>query len=334
MATKSATGAALVFCTLTSATATTRAQSAGPPGTVTRAAEPQGAAGVVGVAPSASTRPPRGASVVLARATPATPEIRLRYDLRFDLPITLVGGAAWLTTEVLKSTIAPEPCRWCDRAADGSDTLNGLDASVRSGLRWSEVTLPEVLSNVAGFALAPVGAFGLTALAALNDGRPGGVLVDALLVAEATVIAIDLNQLTKFLAGRERPFVHFATPAERATFTNPADNNLSFFSGHATFTFALAVSSGTVATMRRYRLAPAVWATGLTLATATSYLRVAADRHYLTDVITGAIVGSAVGFLVPWLFHGPLPTPGGARVALLAPLPLAGGGGLALTGMW
>jgi membrane-associated phospholipid phosphatase len=30
----------------------------------------------------------------------------------------------------------------------------------------------------------------------------------------------------------------------------------------------------------------------------------AADRHYLTDVLTGAVVGGAIGYLVPVLFHG------------------------------
>ncbi len=55
--------------------------------------------------------------------------------------------------------------------------------------------------------------------------------------------------------------------------------------------------------MRGYRLASVVWATSLPMAAATGYLRIAADKHYLTDVLTGALIGSAVGFLVPFAFH-------------------------------
>ncbi|MDB4987793.1 MAG: hypothetical protein JWN04_2971, partial [Myxococcaceae bacterium] len=47
--------------------------------------------------------------------------------------------------------------------------------------------------------------------------------------------------------------------------------------------------------------APLIWALGVPLAALTGYLRLAADKHYFTDVLTGALVGSAVGFLVPWL---------------------------------
>ena len=44
-------------------------------------------------------------------------------------------------------------------------------------------------------------------------------------------------------------------------------------------------------------------ASGLSMAAFTGYLRIAADKHYLSDVLTGAIVGSAVGFVVPYFLH-------------------------------
>ena len=40
---------------------------------------------------------------------------------------------------------------------------------------------------------------------------------------------------------------------------------------------------------------------GFTAAAATGYFRMAADKHWLTDVLTGAATGTAVGLLVPWL---------------------------------
>jgi hypothetical protein len=47
----------------------------------------------------------------------------------------------------------------------------------------------------------------------------------------------------------------------------------------------------------------AACATGLALATAVGVLRIAADRHYATDVLLGAGVGLLSGWLLPWLLH-------------------------------
>jgi hypothetical protein len=82
-------------------------------------------------------------------------------------------------------------------------------------------------------------------------------------------------------------------------------DDLSFYSGHTTEAVSLAVAAGTVASLRGYRLAPLVWGTSLPVALVTGYLRIAADRHYFTDVLVGAVAGAAVGFLVPYLFHRP-----------------------------
>ncbi len=57
--------------------------------------------------------------------------------------------------------------------------------------------------------------------------------------------------------------------------------------------------------MRQYRGAEWVWVSGLSVAAATGYFRIAADKHYLTDVLAGAAVASSVGFLVPFVFHRP-----------------------------
>ena len=42
-----------------------------------------------------------------------------------------------------------------------------------------------------------------------------------------------------------------------------------------------------------------VWASGLTLATSTGVLRIAADEHYLTDVVAGAAAGARRGLPDP-----------------------------------
>ena len=42
-----------------------------------------------------------------------------------------------------------------------------------------------------------------------------------------------------------------------------------------------------------------VWGSTMSVAALTAYARVAAGRHFPSDVIVGAIVGSAIGHLIP-----------------------------------
>ena len=69
----------------------------------------------------ASPSPVRG-------ATSAYEDPDFRYDLRIELPIIGVGLGGWIATELTKPQLGPQTCRWCDRAPDGSDSLNPIDA--------------------------------------------------------------------------------------------------------------------------------------------------------------------------------------------------------------
>jgi membrane-associated phospholipid phosphatase len=225
----------------------------------------------------------------------------LRWDPALDLTLTAGGLAAWITSELLKGDIAPSSCRWC--------SVDPVDASVRDALVWHDTALADTLSNVTGIVLLPLSAIGLDALAAAHDGALRGVPEDALLIAEAAVVAADVNQLTKLIAGRERPFVHALVPEQKSRTPHPSDNNLSFFSGHSSEAFALATASSTVGTMRGYRWAPLAWSVGEAMAATTAYLRIAADKHWLTDVVVGAVVGAGIGFAVPYVFHSAVDDP-------------------------
>jgi membrane-associated phospholipid phosphatase len=250
----------------------------------------------------------------------------LAHDLRIDIPVTAVVGLGWIGSEVGKSTLAPAVCRWCDADSSGKDALNGFDAAGRS-LRWSNPRLADTLSSIDAFGLLPAAVFGLDALAAHRDGASCDVWrVDALILLETVTAAAALNQLVKFAAGRERPFVHSLSAGEKAFTAAPSDNNLSFYSGHASLAFSLAVGAGTIAHLRGYRSEPVIWAVGLPLAAGVAYLRMAADKHYATDVIVGSAAGAALGFVVPSLFHGRAASGQSGRSAALfvlaLPLPL------------
>lgn len=220
----------------------------------------------------------------------------LRYDLSVDIPVTVGAVGLGVTLELLKDALAPRSCRVCG--------VDGLDASLRDALRWNDPGAAGTASNWTGFVFTPLTALGTVEGAAAVDHRFHDAPANALVVLEATALAVALDDVVKLLVARQRPYAHFAHLRDPGDPAPPdPDENLSFYSGHTNLAFAVAVASGTVASMRGYRLAPVVWATSLPLAAVTGYLRVAADRHYVTDVITGALVGSAVGFLVPFVFH-------------------------------
>ena len=205
-------------------------------------------------------------------------------------------------SELLVSRLAPGSCRWCE-LTNGVSNVNGLDSSVRSALKWKDTGGAATFSDFTAFALTPLASMGFNAVAAHHDGKDYQLLVDGMLIAEGAVLTSDFTQIVKFTAGRERPFVSVLAPADKPKTATPAENNLSFFSGHTSFAFALATGAGTVASYRGYRWAPWVWVAGMTFAAGTGYLRIAADKHYLSDVLTGAVAGAAFGFGIPWLHH-------------------------------
>lgn len=233
---------------------------------------------------------------------------RLGYDTRVDVAVSLTGMLWLATAELLKADLVPEKCRWCYRRANGDSALNWMDRTVRANLIWQDKVSAENLSSVLAFAFMPLAAVGAPAVAAGYDHQLQYAPVDALLVAEASILAADLNQLVKFIFVRERPYVHYLPHLPegiQGLGDSPSDANLSFYSGHTNLAFAMASASGTVAFLRNYRLAPFVLGTQLAFAASVGYLRIAADRHYLSDVMVGAVLGSLIGTLVPLLFHGP-----------------------------
>lgn len=264
-------------------------------------------------------RSPRALAVLLALAASAPSPAAaaphpLRHDPALDLSLTL--GAVLLTggLELAKPALAPERCRVCG--------TNALDEAVRDALVSPRPARAARASDVLAAAVLPAGVAAHQLLAARAAGawREGGR--DLLFVAEAVMVSAALNQVVKLSVGRQRPFVHHADgPRER-----DPDDDLSFYSGHTALAFALVASAGTVSSLRGYPSAPWFWGVGLPLAAGVGWLRIAADKHYLTDVLAGAVAGSAVGVALPLLLHrredeAPGGRPGAAALRV-TPLPL------------
>lgn len=250
------------------------------------------------------------AGTVLAVATTATSPARaedstaheLRYNLTYDIAVIAGSFALVLGTEYFRA-IKPKTCRWCDRD-DGQDHLNGLDRWARNSFRWKEPRDAQFDSGVISFLIQPAAATLEMIAVSTNDDAGRAFPVDFLIISEAVAVSTLLNQTTKIILARERPFVHAMSDDDRKKTALPSDNNVSFYSGHTALGFTLASAAGTVASLRGYSLAPLVWGTLMPLAAAGGYLRIAADKHYFVDVMTGALIGTAVGVLLPVLFHG------------------------------
>ena len=263
--------------------------------------------------------------LVLLAQTPSGPgPIKpLEWYPAGDVPVTLSLGAFTILTETaFKTELAASACRWCAH--------NGLDDGVRrlfvpigavhlDGVRWADIT-----SNITYLA-APVLLFALDAWMVWDArGSWRDWLVDVTLTLEATAAVMSVNQGVKFAVGRERPFVSDLSPAQKASTTSVNDNDLSFFSAHSATTAALTAASGVIAWLRGYRHPWLAWLLGGVVSLVTGTLRLAADKHYFTDVMTGWAFGAGVGLAVPWLVHS-----GGDRLSVVP-----GPDGVGIAGRW
>jgi membrane-associated phospholipid phosphatase len=228
------------------------------------------------------------------------PNLHVHWEV--DLPLMLGASAVWLGTELFSERLVPASPRWT-RASAG-------DLALRDALTWRSPATARQLSDV--FAAGVVPLFGLTlTLADIGTTRQWRVLhEDLLVVAEAVTVAGVLTQALKLSTARGRPYTYEVYDGSSDADVDhllvyEADAFLSFPSAHASVAFAFASSFATVATLRQRKLAPYLWGLGLPLAGFSAYLRVAAHRHWFSDVVIGSTLGSVVGAGLPLLLHHP-----------------------------
>lgn len=258
-------------------------------------------------------------ALALTLARPAAAE-ELRAVPARDVPIFAGSVVVAIGLRLAQGPIVAA-CYWCDRDPSGREALNGADQTVRDALRWHDPKPAMVTSNVLAFVVAPATAAAWTYGLASHDGHPTRYRTDLPAIGEAVALDLALNQVAKVLLRRERPYAH-ARPIDDRERLFESEDAVSHYSGHTSLTFTLAVATGTIASLRHYPAAPLVWASGLGVAATTGYLRIAADRHYFTDVVVGALVGTAVGATIPLLYaysgtHSSTPARTGAASAPL-----------------
>jgi membrane-associated phospholipid phosphatase len=132
-------------------------------------------------------------------------------------------------------------------------------------------------------------------------------LTYGVMYTEVLLFTASITGTTKSLTHRIRPYLYNTslTVEERFNLQESGGGvaSISFFSGHSSITFAFAVFLSKTYTdiYGKNVWSKVIWGTTLTLAAATAYTRVDSGLHFSTDVIVGAVIGSAIGYMIPEL---------------------------------
>lgn len=122
-----------------------------------------------------------------------------------------------------------------------------------------------------------------------------------------------VNGILKRFWGRARPFrieefggtAHFS---KAWTFSDQCAANCSFVSGEMAGAMALAIAMIVVLNANRIRISPRIYRVGQVLSLAlpmvTAWQRMAAGRHFLSDVVLSALLTALVAALLHRLFYG------------------------------
>lgn len=128
---------------------------------------------------------------------------------------------------------------------------------------------------------------------------------------ETMLLTNALKDVTKNAVERIRPFAY--NPVAPLEDKLERDTKRSFYSGHASNAFATAVFAAEM--FRHYHpnsaAKPWIWVGSLGLASATTYLRYEAGKHFPSDLLVGAAMGSLAGWGIPKL-HQTRPAPTGS----------------------
>jgi len=203
-------------------------------------------------------------------------------DWRTVGAVAIVGGALFLADEPVQ--------RYALHLRDSSATVRNVSKYVtRFG------------GSYEAYILAGLGAYGFIF-------KNEKIKTTTLLATQAYITGAAMESFLKFVSGRQRPYYYNprqvdAEPKFHGPFTSGKDVNgkrinSSFPSGHTTVAFAAA----TVFAME-YRDRPLVPLISYSAATLIGLSRITENKHWITDVFFGGVLGYFTGRLVVNNYH-------------------------------
>jgi membrane-associated phospholipid phosphatase len=225
---------------------------------------------------------------------------RLRLDL--DIATVVLGGALWAGTSFIGNTTAPAFCGTSTTPPCDASKLNAFDRLAVGQSSGPARTAADIISFV------PIAYLALD-IFDVGPRQWKTYLTDLWVVAEALAWNGAIQDIVRRAVRRPRPFLY--TPGLYPDERDRAEASFSFYSGHTSFAFALAVSCSYTFTLRhpRSKWRWVVWPALMAVASIEPVLRVYSGDHFPTDVIVGAVVGSAVGLLFPAVHRRVLRSP-------------------------
>jgi membrane-associated phospholipid phosphatase len=220
-------------------------------------------------------------SVAAQNATP-------RYTSGWgDVAVTLGGGVVAGLSLVARPPHAP--CAPCDSLDLPAFDRVGIRANSGPARTASHVLL--------------VGIIGGAALASLSGTDRARTRGNIAVLADAASWTLAATELLKVGVHRSRPELYRADAPAAA---GNADSRKSFPSGHTSLAFAAATAYATLALRQHLPHAKRNAVLLYAAATAVGALRVAGGKHFPTDVLAGAALGSGIGWATA-RFHPTIP---------------------------
>ena len=219
---------------------------------------------------------------------------------KFTVPEAVATGTMLLGTGALILFHAEKPPQW----------TGGLvfDDAMRRGARGDSLGTRRTAALVGDLtyygSLAYPYLIDVVAVAWIGHRKPEVAAQMALINTEAFALTGVLSFLSNAFIRRERPYAADCTAGNAETFPDCrlGGKSESFFSGH---TGIAATAAGLTCSHHAHLAlygggAADALACAATIAGAfvTGYTRLIADKHYLTDVITGAVLGFPIGYFI------------------------------------
>ena len=286
-----------------------------------------------GDAPSSPNEPRPARAALATSAAPAPAPLPLPAA-----PLSPTAAAITVAPP-LKTAVTPVPLVWHWSRFSGADYAIGLgagavalaaalvhprpqhslqgglwfDEDVRGALRARPLSNRHIFRSASDVSVALVAGwpFLADALSTAYWYRGSRDVAQELVLIDLQTLAISsaMQGVTNVLVSRERPYGRNCgsaqLPSDSSDCTSAARYR-SFYSSHSSFSFA---SAALVCTHHfRNQLLGPPWdalscAGGYAVAATTATFRVVGDMHYASDVLTGALMGTIIGYGVPLLHY-------------------------------